>query len=110
MRIALALVLWFTFSAKAQALPIFDAHMHYSHDAWDVVPVQDVLALWRKVFMERPDRFMVGTDMYTPERCHYVPEHASWSRAWLSELPRNVAEQIAWKNGERLFGSSLSSD
>jgi hypothetical protein len=62
---------------------------------------------WRAVFLEFPDRFMVGTDTFTPERWHYVPEHASWSRAWLADLPGAVAEQIAWKNGERLFGSSL---
>jgi hypothetical protein len=53
---------------------------------------------------------MVGTDTYVPERWHYAPEHASWSRAWLSDLPRDVAENIAWKNGERLFSSSLRSD
>jgi hypothetical protein len=270
MRLALALLLCFGIHAKAQELPIFDAHLHYSHDAWQTVPVQDVIALlrkagvrralvsssgddgqqrlyqaapdliipelrpyrrrsdigtwvrdetlpnyleerlrryryvaigefhlygadadlpvprrmvelarkhnlwlhahsdvdaverllkqwpqarilwahagfdspervagmlrkhsnvwcdlawrsdhgaggkvdpaWRKVFLEFPDRFMVGTDTNTPERWHYVPEHAAWSRAWLSDLPRNVAEQIAWKNGERLFGSLPRSD
>ena len=62
---------------------------------------------WRAVFMEFPDRFMVGTDSYTPERWHYVVEHAEWSRKWLSDLPRSVAEQIAWKNGETVFGSLL---
>ena len=25
-------------AAADQELPIFDAHMHYSHDAWEVVP------------------------------------------------------------------------
>jgi hypothetical protein len=65
---------------------------------------------WRGAFLEFPDRFMVGTDSYTPERWHYVPEHAAWSRAWLSDLPRDVAERIAWKNGETVFGSSLRSD
>jgi hypothetical protein len=65
---------------------------------------------WRAVFMEFPDRFMVGTDSYTPERWHYIGEHADWSRKWLADLPRNVAEQIAWKNGDRLFGSLLRSD
>jgi hypothetical protein len=58
---------------------------------------------WRAVFLEFPDRFMVGTDSYTPERWHYIPEHAEWSRKWLSDLPRDVAERIAWKNGEALF-------
>jgi hypothetical protein len=48
---------------------------------------------------------MVGTDSYVPERWHYIPEHADWSRRWLSDLPRDVAERIAWKNGEAVFGS-----
>jgi hypothetical protein len=63
---------------------------------------------WRSVFMQFPDRFMVGTDSYVPERWHYVQGHADWSRAWLADLPRNVAERIAWKNGEEIFGSALS--
>jgi predicted TIM-barrel fold metal-dependent hydrolase len=60
---------------------------------------------WRETFLKFPDRFMVGTDTYTPERWHYIPEHAEWSRRWLADLPREVAERIAWKNGESLFGS-----
>ncbi|MDP1567103.1 MAG: hypothetical protein Q8L91_12710 [Polaromonas sp.] len=62
---------------------------------------------WRAAFLEFPDRFMVGTDTFTPERWHYVVEHANWSRAWLADLPRDVAERIAWKNGQALFGSLL---
>jgi len=60
---------------------------------------------WRAVFMEFPDRFMVGTDSFTPERWHYVAGHAEYSRQWLADLPRDVAERIAWKNGDTLFGS-----
>jgi hypothetical protein len=62
---------------------------------------------WRAAFLEFPDRFMVGTDTFTPERWHYVAEHANWSRGWLGELPRDVSERIAWKNGEALFGGYL---
>jgi predicted TIM-barrel fold metal-dependent hydrolase len=62
---------------------------------------------WRAVFLQHPDRFMVGTDTYTPERWHYIPEHAEWSRRWLADLPREVGERIAWKNGEAVFGSLL---
>jgi predicted TIM-barrel fold metal-dependent hydrolase len=58
---------------------------------------------WRSLFLAYPDRFMVGTDSFTPERWHYVGPHADWSREWLADLPPAVAEQIAWKNGERLF-------
>ena len=60
---------------------------------------------WRKAFLEFPGRFLVGTDTYTPERWHYIPEHANWSRAWLADLPAEVAERIAYKNGEALLGS-----
>ena len=65
---------------------------------------------WRAVFLEFADRFMVGTDSYTPERWHYIAEHADWSRKWLADLPRDVAEKIAWKNGETLFASFPQSD
>jgi len=63
---------------------------------------------WRAAFLEFPDRFMVGTDSFTPERWHYIGEHANWSRQWLADLPREVAERIAWKNGDTVFGSLQS--
>jgi hypothetical protein len=50
---------------------------------------------------------MVGTDSFTPERWHYIGEHANWSRQWLADLPKDVAERIAWKNGETVFGGLL---
>ncbi len=62
---------------------------------------------WRAAFTEFPDRFLVGTDSFTPERWHYIGEHASWSRQWLADLPQEIAERIAWKNGETLFGGML---
>ena len=64
-----------------------------------------VEAGWREAFLEFPDRFLVGTDTFTPERWHYVVEHARWSRQWLADLPRDVAERIAWRNGDALFTS-----
>ncbi len=63
---------------------------------------------WREAFMEFPDRFMVGTDTYVPERWHHVPEHAAWSRGWLADLPAEVAERIAWKNGEAVLGGGFA--
>ena len=35
----------------------------------------DVPAEWRALFEAFPDRFMVGTDTFTPERWHYIGEH-----------------------------------
>lgn len=63
---------------------------------------------WQAAFAAHPDRFMVGTDTFTPERWHYVGEHASWSRVWLSSLPKDLAERLAWRNGEKLFGEAIA--
>jgi len=60
-------------------------------------------AAWREAFTEFPDRFMIGTDTFTPERWHYIAGHASWSRAWLADLSAPLAERIAWRNAEALF-------
>ena len=60
---------------------------------------------WKELFTEFPDRFMVGTDTYTPERWPYIVEHARWSREWMKDLPAPLAERIAFRNGDALFGS-----
>ena len=69
----------------------------------DHAPDAKLDAEWRALFMDVPDRFMVGTDTFTPERWPYVVEHARWSRQWLAQLPADVAERIAWKNAEALL-------
>ena len=57
---------------------------------------------WREAFTEFPDRFMVGTDTFTPERWHYIGEHARYSRGWLADLPAPLADRIGWRNAETL--------
>ncbi len=63
---------------------------------------------WRALFMEFPDRFMVGTDTYTADRWPHVIEHARLARQWLATLPRDVAEKIAYQNGEGLFAKTVT--
>jgi len=53
---------------------------------------------WRQLFADHPDRMMLGTDTYTPERMYFIPEHAAGAREWLNTLPANLAENVAWKN------------
>ena len=43
--VAILLTLTAPLAARAADLPIFDAHVHYSHDAWAMVPPQDAIAL-----------------------------------------------------------------
>ncbi len=63
---------------------------------------------WRKAFEAFPKRFMLGTDTFAPERWHYVADHASWSRAWLADLPRPLAENIAHRNAAALADWALA--
>ena len=60
-------------------------------------------AAWRALFDEFPDRFMLGTDTFTPERWHYIGAHARSARQWLASLPPALAEKLAWRNGEALL-------
>lgn len=62
---------------------------------------------WRALFMAYPDRFMIGTDTFTPERWYYVVDHAEWSREWLDDLPDDVANKLAYGNAERLAAWAL---
>ncbi len=60
---------------------------------------------WRELFIKYPDRFLLGTDTYTPERWFYVIDHADHARRWLEDLPPEIAENIAWKNAESLLNA-----
>lgn len=60
---------------------------------------------WMALFKAFPDRIMIGTDTFTPERWYYVGEHANWSRQWLKLLPAEIAERIAWRNADALFAN-----
>jgi hypothetical protein len=64
-----------------------------------------VAAEWRETFTEFPNRFMLGTDTFSPERWWYVPEHAAWARRWLADLPAPLAEGIAWRNAEAMLAA-----
>lgn len=66
-----------------------------------------VAPAWRGLFLEFPDRFMVGTDTFTPERWGEVGEYASWARRWLADLPPDVARRIAHENGERVLTAAF---
>ena len=58
---------------------------------------------WLKVFTAFPDRFMVGTDTFAPERWYYVEDHADFSREWISSLPKELVERIAYRNAEEMI-------
>jgi amidohydrolase family protein len=58
---------------------------------------------WRDLFVHFPDRFITGSDTWTPSRWAEVPALAKLTRGWLRELPQDVAEKIAYGNAARLY-------
>jgi len=65
---------------------------------------------WKKVIFDFQDRLMVGSDTWINAQWDRYTGIMSSNRAWLSKLPRDVAEKIAYKNAEKLFGRKVSMD
>lgn len=59
---------------------------------------------WRRLFTTYPDRFLLGSDTWINERWQSYGEIIAGYRAWLRQLPDDVAGKIAFGNAERLFG------
>ena len=76
-----------------------------SFRGFDIAPGGKLDAAWRDLFMGHRDRFMVGTDTYVTERWDAYGDLVAEHRRWLAQLPRDVAEAIAWGNAARLFGA-----
>jgi predicted TIM-barrel fold metal-dependent hydrolase len=55
-------------------------------------------AEWRALFERYPDRFLLGSDTWVPERWAAYGEIMAGYRAWLAQLPPDVARQIAHGN------------
>jgi len=58
---------------------------------------------WRALLLKYPSRFMIGSDTWVNQRWQYYDELMKGYRAWLGELPADVARKIAWDNGATLF-------
>ena len=69
----------------------------------DVAPGGTLDPAWRTLFVRHSDRFLVGTDTWVTSRWDSLVGGMKDVQRWLAQLPRDVAERIAYRNGERLF-------
>lgn len=69
----------------------------------DVAPGGTLDPGWRALFLRHADRFLAGTDTWVTSRWEALPSSVTDVRAYLKQLPPDVAEKIAYKNAERLF-------
>ena len=65
---------------------------------------------WEKIVIDFQDRLMVGSDTWVNGQWDNYESIIASNRAWLSKLPRDIAEKIAYKNAQRLFGREVSMD
>jgi hypothetical protein len=66
--------------------------------------MEQVTPEWRALFTQFGKRFLLGSDTWVNARWAYYDDLMQSYRTWLAQLPREVAAQIAWRNGFELFG------
>ncbi len=71
---------------------------------WDVASGSTLSAAWRALFTQYPERFLLGSDTWVNQRWEMYGETMAQYRAWLAELPSDVARKIAYENAQRVFG------
>jgi hypothetical protein len=65
---------------------------------------------WEAVLRRFHDRFLVGTDTWVNGQWANYERLIARNRQWLRHLPRDIAENIAFKNAERLFKRKVSKE
>lgn len=58
---------------------------------------------WRELMLRHPDRVLLGSGTYTSDYWHKFRTYLSDYRKWLKDLPPDVTERIAYRNGLTLF-------
>ncbi len=70
----------------------------------DVAPRGKLDPQWRELMAKHPDRFLLGSGTYSSKYWYQFRTYLSRYRGWLKDLPPELAEKIAYRNGLNLFG------
>jgi hypothetical protein len=81
--------------------PRVTAELSYREDEINGTGVID--PTWKRLFVDFPKRFVVGSDTWAPGRWSIYSQIIDDHRAYLTQLPRGLAEKIGFRNAESLF-------
>ena len=68
-----------------------------------IAPDGEIAEAWYNLFLQHPDRFVVGVDTYSTNRWRTYGAVLNNIRHWLAQLPADVRDRLAYENAERLF-------
>ena len=77
-----------------------------SFRAGQIAPGGQLDPAWREAFRRHPDRFLIGSDTYVTSRWGEYSAIIDEHRGWLAQLPADVAQGIAYRNADRIFGGA----
>lgn len=63
---------------------------------------------WYTLFVKFPDRFMIGVDTFSTDRWKRFDQVTTKIRNWLSQLPNDIAKQIAFENADKVLHRSAT--
>lgn len=65
---------------------------------------------WKRILFDFQDRLMVGSDTWVNGQWDRYDDIIASQRQWLALLPKDVAEKIAYRNAEKLFGRKITNE
>ena len=68
-----------------------------------IAPEGRLAEKWRLLFLAHPKRFMIGVDTFSVARWRAFDSVTADIRAWLAQLPPDIAAQLARENALALF-------
>lgn len=79
-----------------------------SHPAFALDETNRLKPIWRKLFEDFPDRFVVGSDIFYPPRpgnvrAEYMKATLDNLRSLLDQLPPHLARKLAQENAHRIY-------
>ncbi|MEM7212262.1 MAG: amidohydrolase family protein [Pseudomonadota bacterium] len=94
--------------------PIMDKHDRLfadtSYRESDILDGDGLDPEWRDLLVRHADRFMIGSDTWVNGQWANYDGIIKMNREWLSYLPSEVAEKIAYRNAEKLFDRKVTKD